>query len=59
MIKNHEERLTRARFCGNLSKLERRRTVLYTLAGLFSSIGLADSIYLTIQHVTDRVYAVR
>ena len=36
----------------NLSQLERRRTVLYAAAGLCSLLGLADSIYLTIQHVT-------
>ena len=54
MIKNHEEPANSllASAGKNLSKLERRRTVLYAAAGLLSLLGLADSIYLTIQHVT-------
>jgi uncharacterized membrane protein len=54
MIKNHEEPANSplASAGKNLSQLERRRTLLYAAASLFSLIGLADSIYLTIQHVT-------
>ncbi len=54
MIKNHDEPANSPLSSAgkNLSQLERRRTVLYAAAGLFSLLGLADSIYLTIQHVT-------
>src|SRR5258708_32558431 len=36
----------------NLSALARRRTVLHAAAALLSLLGLADAIYLTIEHVT-------
>src|SRR5882672_12169779 len=36
----------------NLSALARRRTVLHAAAALLSLLGLADAIYLTIEHIT-------
>ena len=54
MIKNHAEPVSSplASAGKNFSQSQRRRTVLYAAAGLFSLLGLADSIYLTIQHIT-------
>jgi uncharacterized membrane protein len=54
MIKSHEDSTDSALATAakNLSQLERRKSVLYAAACLFSLLGLADSIYLTIEHVT-------
>ena len=52
MIKNQEGSNSALTTGDNLSALARRRTVLHAIAALLSLLGLADAIYLTIEHVT-------